>query len=645
MPELIELSKIKDNLYKEQSPVVVVSGGLFTEAGNVFARLVFKNIYEKTITSMLVDIHIFDVANIEIEVIRDYQYFGMDAPRGAEFGGENDISITGSNGKTISVAVKKVLFSDDTAWDGSPSLLYENIPPRRTLFDELEDEDTVAQYKRDFAGALATKPGAPQAAFVPDKYKDLWLCSCGEINHADEEACYACGASYGPQKEMLDNRVQLAANLSEHRRLEAEKAEQARLEAERKAAEAAAAKAEAERLAAEEKARQELLAKRKARNKKIFIAVSIPTLIAIIIFVIVLITYILPSQKYAGAVKLMDEKNYSAAVEAFNGLNGFGDSANQIKEASYRQALDLLEAKKYSEAVAMFKELGDYSDSADKIKDAKYRMADELLAQEKYSDAAALFTESAGYSDSAEKLSLCYFNIAKAEEAAGNFSAAKEAFGKLNEAHSLEMQQIFCDKGTALYNGGKEADALEYFALVTDTAILDSINGVYYAGAMKLIDGKDYDKAAEILEKIKAYNDSATQLLRINYLKGMDALDSGDNTGAIALFEAAAGYEDSADKINLCNYNIANKNLMSGNYQEAIDGFKALGDYGDSASMVNESIYQYGYSQLNNGNVVDAYNTLYAIKGYVPAYSLLVSNSQFYIHVYDVGVGPNPLDE
>lgn len=47
MPELIELSKIKDNLYKEQSPVVVVSGGLFTEAGNVFARLVLKQYMKK----------------------------------------------------------------------------------------------------------------------------------------------------------------------------------------------------------------------------------------------------------------------------------------------------------------------------------------------------------------------------------------------------------------------------------------------------------------------------------------------------------------------------------------------------------------------------------------------------------------------
>ena len=40
-----------------------------------------------------------------------------------------------------------------------------------------------------------------------------------------------------------------------------------------------------------------------------------------------------------------------------------------------------------------------------------------------------------------------------------------------------------------------------------------------------------------------------------------------------------------------------------------------------------------------------AYDTLYPIRSYDPAYMLLVSNSQFYIQIYDVGVGPNPLNE
>ena len=61
--------------------------------------------------------------------------------------------------------------------------------------------------------------------------------------------------------------------------------------------------------------------------------------------------------------------------------------------------------------------------------------------------------------------------------------------------------------------------------------------------------------------------------------------------------------------------------------------------------MFNEATYQYGYYLLNQGEVREAYDTLYAIKDYYPAWYLLIRNSQFYIHIYDRGVGPNPLDE
>ena len=80
-------------------------------------------------------------------------------------------------------------------------------------------------------------------------------------------------------------------------------------------------------------------------------------------------------------------------------------------------------------------------------------------------------------------------------------------------------------------------------------------------------------------------------------------------------------------------------------YENAIAEFKAAGDYGDAASRVTEATYRLGAQQLANGEVRKAYDTLYPIRSYDPAYMLLVSNSQFYIQIYDVGAGPNPLNE
>lgn len=134
------------------------------------------------------------------------------------------------------------------------------------------------------------------------------------------------------------------------------------------------------------------------------------------------------------------------------------------------------------------------------------------------------------------------------------------------------------------------------------------IDAAYYAQALKLVEDGEYDKATEIFAKLGEYEDCPTQLLRIHALK-------------------AEQYYNNAD------------------YENAIAEFKAAGDYGDAASRVTEATYRLGAQQLANGEVRKAYDTLYPIRSYDPAYMLLVSNSQFYIQIYDVGAGPNPLNE
>lgn len=646
MPEFTELSQLKSNLYKETCPIVIEKGVLLLNPENscVYARLSIRNISDKTIASVLLDIHVFDLANNEIEVIRDHQYFGLNAARDTVFGEDADINIVSGAGKTISVAIRRVIFTDETAWEGSASLLYEAFPARKTVLEELEDQESADQYARDFAAEIAQKKDV-QAIYVPDTYKDLWFCACGAINHDTEEECHICGAKYEPQRTHIDNRVQIAANLSEYRKLQAEKAEQERLEAERRAAEAAAAKAEAERLAAEEAARKEREAKRRARLKKIAICVSIPTAIALVIFLVVLVTYIIPSGKYAQGQQLLESGSYDEAVAAFSSLNGFGDSETQILEAKYRKALSLSKEKNYNEAIALFKELDGYSDSADQISEANYQMAKGLMSEEKYEEAIAIFDEISSYSDAADQASACRLKLAEAALAGGDLAKAKELFAKMTEADSLTMQQLFCEKGTELYRAGDEETALEYFDLISDSTVLSQVDAVYYEGAMKLIDSGSYDKAAEILQKIKEYEDASEQLLRIDYLKAKAQFDNGNYEEAKALYTSASGYSDAATMIQECDYQLAQQALSNGNYEDAQARFEALGDYKDSSTMVTETIYQYGSSLLSNGSVLDAYYTLYAIKDYAPAYSLLVSNSQFYIYVYDVGVGPNPLDE
>lgn len=639
---LNEISRVNENLYKEGCPVVIQTGVLYCEEEDIFSSLTIRSISPKTITSVLVDLHVFDRANIEVEVVRDYLYLVTGAKRDDVFGEENHIEITNPSAKIISVALRRVAFDDETVWDGSGSLLFECIPPRRTIERELEDPETVEQFRRDFAKDIAKNKEAV-AKFVPMEYKNLWFCSCGEINWSYEEECHQCGAMYLPQRIHIDNRVEIATNLSAHKKNLADQAEQARLEAERKAAEAAAAKAEAERKAAEEKALAELKARRKKRARQIALAITIPAVIALIIYLFVLNTYILPQQKYDSAKALLTEARFDEAVTAFSAMGNYSDSPEQIVEAKFQKAEQLLKDKNYQEAITQFEAVQKDRDVKERIQECKYQRAGEIFAEKNYGEALTLYKEIDGYQDAADKISLCNLNLAKEALKKGDLPASTEYFKLLSGTESTELQTLYCEKGTALYEKGKTKQAMAYFALVSDEALKTKINGVYYAGGLSLIKAKKYGDAAKIFTDLKDYKDSATQLLRIEYLKAEAQLEAKKYPEAIKLYKNAGDYKDAKTKIKECSYRIAKAAYDSGKYEDATKKFEALGSYSDSAAMALESQYQQGAALLNSGSVVEAYNLLYPIRSYDKAYALLVSNSQFYIHVYDVGVGPNPL--
>lgn len=95
------------------------------------------------------------------------------------------------------------------------------------------------------------------------------------------------------------------------------------------------AKKETERLEREHKAE---IARKEAeriakRNKKIAI-ITTPIVCAVIAFIIVLNTVIIPNGKYNDAIALMDAGKYSEAISAFEALDGYKDSVNKIEECN-----------------------------------------------------------------------------------------------------------------------------------------------------------------------------------------------------------------------------------------------------------------------------------------------------------------------
>ncbi len=641
---MIELSQTKQNIYKESCPIIIKNGTVFKDEDKLFAMLEIKSISSIPITSIMVDLHVFNRANNEVEVIRDYMYLTDNLERGQEFGSDTLIELSAPSSLTLAIAIRRIVFSDDNIWDGSNSILFEALPELKTIEEELEEEETVAQYKRDFNNIFAEKKDV-ESLYVPSFYKDLWFCSCGEINHNYEEKCFNCGAMYIPQQEHIFNRVQLASNLEDHKKYLIKKAEEERLEKERLEKEAEEKRLEEERLALEEKERQIRIIKHKKRIRIMAISISIPVAIAIMVYIYILNVYLIPNQKYNDAMGMLSSEQYDEAISTLESLNGYSDSAFKIHEVNFAKAKSLLEDGNLDEAITIFESIKDKINVTEFLNQAYYQKALIPYNESDFVTAIELLTPISGYSDVDDLLLNANYQLALLYTSEGNFEASIPYFEKLSGTHSTELQAVYFTYAQTLYTEGNTEEAEKYFAYITSTELAAQVNELHYQTAVALLAEGKFDEASVIFTELGDYSDSKTQVLGIEYAKAEELFNAGLYSEAIPQYEKAGDYPGALDKINESYYQIALKTLNDGEYIEASEKFTALGDYRDSATKADEAIYRLGSEQLNNGDVVDAYNTLYAIKDYLPALQLLGSNSLFYIYIYDPGNGPNPLYE
>lgn len=164
--------------------------------------------------------------------------------------------------------------------------------------------------------------------------------------------------------------------------------------------EAIKAQEEADRLEAERKAEERRIENEKNKQQYIKIAkIGGPILAAVIIFIIILNSVIIPSVKYNSAVKMMNNGEYEEAITAFEELDGYKESKAQIKECNYLNAKDLLDVKKYGEAYAILNDL----DETDLIKESIYDRAMEQIKADDKLSAYLLLSQIVDYKDAGDK--------------------------------------------------------------------------------------------------------------------------------------------------------------------------------------------------------------------------------------------------
>lgn len=217
------------------------------------------------------------------------------------------------------------------------------------------------------AEIFKTVPGFKDADFLVEKCLDnAEICRKDALyNSARSQMNQNTISSYESAIRMLENipgwkdaDEQIYACKKKIEELKA-KQEADRLEAERKA--------EAERLERERKEEEHRIAVEKAKKKakKVF-AIGTPIVCACIAFVLVLITVIIPKQKYNQAMELISSGDYDSAYAL---LEEIGDKET-IASNKYDRAIKYIDSGDYKAAYMLLDGLS-YRDSAEKLKSAK----------------------------------------------------------------------------------------------------------------------------------------------------------------------------------------------------------------------------------------------------------------------------------
>ena len=326
----LRLYTIPQNLYADGAPVVIAAGALLkdTQTGRTLVQLKLKSITDKPVKAARVKAALFDTAGRPVMDEITIEYLDLSVSRDGEFGRDTPVRLPDASARSFVPRVTEVVFSDGSVWqgDGIPAPLPELMPLKMAL----GDDELVKQYRLRFSDMSREYPCA---------VGDLWLCSCGGINRADEAVCHHCSQSRDSQlnldlTELADQRDQ---------RLELERKRQEELTFEQKKATAWAR------------------AKAKVFWRNGIIAAAC---LAVLIGLGITAKYVsIPMWNYRKAEKTLAACDYEGAEEQFRAIGEYKDSAARAEEArekgeKAKKAGDLLQIKAYEEAYRIYEEIG-----------------------------------------------------------------------------------------------------------------------------------------------------------------------------------------------------------------------------------------------------------------------------------------------
>ena len=407
-----KLFSLPENLYAIGAPVVIAQGFLLKdhEKEVLLAQLKLKNISRQVISAVKLALVPVDEEGNALADKMTYAYQHLAAARDDFFGQKSAVIVSAAEATGFKACVTEVVFADETKWTADADAEWNPLPMQQDLLSLLQgDVEMVKQYQMEYT---------PDAKFQPVIDRDLWCCACGAINAREEANCHVCGCALD-ELSKVDFRVLNAKKLArvegseepvpEFNGLIPDDYEEAD---EGKKGKKKDKKAKKEKLSKEEKkaakkaAKEEKKANKKKKGGKV---------VAILLVLILLCAggyfgygYYTRESAYRTATEQMQSGNYAAALENFQKLGDYKDTADKIKNTKYLQAVDLVGKKFFEEAISLFRSLGDYQDCDVQIQKAQYQLAEMLAENGNYKEAIDLFHQLGETEDVKTQLATIY---------------------------------------------------------------------------------------------------------------------------------------------------------------------------------------------------------------------------------------------
>lgn len=189
-----KLYVLPSDLYSEGSPIIISAGSLLkdTETGKVIAQIKYHSISSMPIKALKIKVAAYDISDVEIEGVDEYQYLDLNVKQGQDFGANKAIVLPNIVTRSFGITSVEVIFSNGISQ--SVVMPMKSLPQSEYLSSLLRNDELVKQYQIETS---------KDALYVPQKASNLWCCSCGEWN--SNGSCTRCGVDFTVANKYLDS--------------------------------------------------------------------------------------------------------------------------------------------------------------------------------------------------------------------------------------------------------------------------------------------------------------------------------------------------------------------------------------------------------------------------------------------------------